>query len=64
MTAFTTVGQESTSPQPVIPSSVSTRMRQVSWVPSQSAVTLGNLKTLASTDVIFTALLLTWPSWR
>ena len=30
ITAFTTVGQESTSPQPTMPDSVAMRMRQVS----------------------------------
>ena len=53
--ARTTVGAESTSPQPVMPASVSMRIRHVSCVPSAAVVTSGSWRTMAWTAVIFMA---------
>ena len=53
--ALITVGQESTSPHPVMPASVSILIRHVSCVPSQAAVTSGRRRTMAVISVIFMA---------
>ena len=53
--AATASGAESTSPMPVIPSSVWTRMTRSSWLPSAiPSFTAGCRRTTASTSVIFT----------
>ena len=52
--AATASGAESTSPMPVIPSSVWTRMTRSSWLPSAiPSFTAGCRRTTASTSVIF-----------
>src|SRR5215211_3677843 len=54
MAAFATRGTESTSPTPVMPSSVWMRTMSVSCVPSAlEASTSGSLRYTASTSVIF-----------
>jgi len=55
MIAFATAGDESTSPIPVIPSSVWTRTTSVSCVPSQRSSISGKRSQIASTSVILTS---------
>src|SRR5918993_4745946 len=52
--AFTTGGNESTSPNPVIPASVSMRISRASWLPSALETSIsGWRRMMAWTSVIF-----------
>src|ERR1043165_830157 len=51
--ALATAGEESTSPIPVMPASVWTFTKSVSWLPSARSLTSGRRRWMASTCVIF-----------